>query len=65
MATSHVRNLDLIAQFKEIPLKDYDYSLAAHPAHDFTNLDQLYLITDLMARIQEVDVSEASLERVL
>ena len=65
IATSHIRNLDLIAQFKEIPLKDYDYSLATHPAHDFANLDQPNLISDLMAWNQEVDVSEASLERVL
>ena len=65
IATLHIHNMELIAKFKEVTLKDYDYSLAAHPAHDFANLDQLNLITDLMARIQEVDVSQASLEKVL
>ena len=61
--TMHIQNLDFIVKFQELPLNDYDYNVAAHPAHDFANLDQLNLITDLMARIQEVDVNQALLEK--
>lgn len=36
-----------------------------HPAHEFVDMSQLNVVTDLMARIQEVDIGQASLENVL
>ena len=46
-------NLDLIAYFQEIPLKDYEYEVKAHPAHDTIDIEQVNVLNDLIGRIQE------------
>ena len=49
----HTSNIKLISQFKEIPLKDYDFSVHSHPAHSINDLEQLNVLNDLIGRIQD------------
>ncbi len=56
----HSTNLELIAEFKEVPLNDYDFTLRAHPAHECSDLEQLNILNDLMGRIQETNSNSFS-----
>ena len=56
----HSTNLELISEFEELPLNDYDFSLKAHPAHETTDLEQLNVLNDLMGRIQETNSNSFS-----
>lgn len=56
----HSNNLELIAEFPEIPLNDYDFTLKAHPAHDTSDLEQLNVLNDLMGRLEETNTNSFS-----
>jgi hypothetical protein len=56
----HSTNLELIAEFEELPLNDFDFTLKAHPAHETSNLEQLNILNDLMGRIQETNTNSFS-----
>lgn len=49
----HSRNLYLIAYFQEIPLKDYEYEIKAHPVHDTIEIEKINVLNGLIGRIQE------------
>ncbi len=49
----HSHTLDLIAEFDQLPLKDFDFELKAHPAHETSNLEQMNILNELMGKIQE------------
>ena len=56
----HSTNLELIAEFDELPLNDFDFTLSAHPAHETIDLEQLNVLNDLMGRIQETNSNSFS-----
>ena len=56
----HTSNLKLISQFKEIHLKDYDFSVLSHPAHSTSELEQLNVLNDLIGRIQDTSSNSIS-----
>ena len=56
----HSTNLELIAEFDEFPLNDFDFTLSAHPAHETIDLEQLNVLNDLMGRIQETNSNSFS-----
>lgn len=55
----HSSNLELIAAFDDFPLNDVDFTLAKHPAHDYTSLEKLNVLNDLVSQIQESDSHES------
>jgi hypothetical protein len=59
----HTPNLNLIAEFSELPLKDYDFMVKNHPAHEVADLEQLNVLNDLMGRIQ--DAKSHSLSQII
>ena len=56
----HSTTLELIAEFSEVPLNDYDFTLQAHPAHEASDLEQLNVLNDLLGRIQETSSNSFS-----
>ncbi|KAK4007171.1 hypothetical protein OUZ56_012333 [Daphnia magna] len=46
-------NLDLITEFEELHLNDFDYSLKSHPAHETMEMEQLNILNDLVGLMQE------------
>ena len=61
--TIHSYNLNLISEFKELPLKDYDYMVQAHPAHDIIELEHDNVVNELISRVQEAQSN--SLNKIL
>ncbi len=49
----HIHSLNLIAQFEEIPLKDYDFALKAHPVYEKSDLEQMNVLNELIGRMQD------------
>jgi hypothetical protein len=53
----HTPNLNLVSQFEELSLNDFNYSLKGHPAHPdiqlITNLERLNVLNELIGRIEE------------
>ena len=49
--TIHYSNLDLISEFKEIKLNDFDFELKAHPAHNLNDLENINVLNDLIGHI--------------
>ncbi|KAK4003832.1 hypothetical protein OUZ56_005584 [Daphnia magna] len=47
-ATIHTPNLDLIAEFEELHLNDFDFALKSHSAHDTMEMEQLNILNDLV-----------------
>ncbi|EFX75157.1 hypothetical protein DAPPUDRAFT_108213 [Daphnia pulex] len=45
--TIHTTHLDLIAEFEELKLNDFDFALKAHPAHNVMEMEQLNILNDL------------------
>ncbi|KAK4009519.1 hypothetical protein OUZ56_018646 [Daphnia magna] len=59
-ATIHTPNLDLIAEFEELHLNDFDFALKSHPAHDTMEMEQLNILNDLVGRLQEGETKSLS-----
>ncbi|KZS02212.1 Uncharacterized protein APZ42_000833 [Daphnia magna] len=53
-------NLDLITEFEELHLNDFDYSLKSHPAHETMEMEQLNILNDLVGLIQESNSKSVS-----
>jgi hypothetical protein len=51
--TIHTPNLNLVSEFQELPLNDFDYALKGHPAHSTADLERLDVLTELIGRIEE------------
>ena len=43
--------MELIAEFEELKLNDFDLALKAHPAHDVMRMEQLNILNDLARRL--------------
>lgn len=52
-ATINTLNLDLIAQFEELHLNNFDYALKSHLSHDTIDMETLNILNDLVGRQQE------------
>ncbi|KAK4013889.1 hypothetical protein OUZ56_026441 [Daphnia magna] len=59
-ANIHMPNLDLITEFEELHLNDFDYSLKSHPAHKTMEMEQLNILNDLAGLMQESDSKSVS-----
>jgi len=53
--TIHTTHLDLIAEFEELKLNDFDFALKAHPAHNVLEMEQLNILNDLVGRLHETE----------
>jgi hypothetical protein len=53
--TVHTANLELIAEFEELQLNDFDLALKAHPAHNVMEMEQLNILNDLVGRLHETE----------
>lgn len=47
----HMPNLDLITEFEELNLNDFDYALKSHPAHEIMKMEHLNIFNDLIGRM--------------
>jgi hypothetical protein len=54
-ATIQTTHLDLIAEFEELKLNDFDFALKAHPAHNVMKMEQLNILNDLVGRLHETE----------
>jgi hypothetical protein len=59
-ASIHMPNLDLITEFEELHLNDFDYSLKSHPAHETMEMEQLNILNDLVGLMQESNSKSVS-----
>ncbi|KAK4007241.1 hypothetical protein OUZ56_012401 [Daphnia magna] len=59
-ASIHMPNLDLITEFEELHLNDFDYSLKSHPAHETMEMEQLNILNDLVGLIKESNSKSVS-----
>jgi hypothetical protein len=53
LPTIHTPNLNLVSEFQELPLNDFDYALKGHPAHSTADMENLNVLTELIGRIEE------------
>ena len=53
--TVHTANLELIAEFEELQLNDFDLALKAHPGHNVMEMEQLNILNDLVGRLHETE----------
>ena len=58
--TIHTTHLELIAEFEELKLNDFDYALKAHPAHNVMEMEQLNILNDLVGRLHETESTALS-----
>jgi hypothetical protein len=58
--TIHTTNLELIAEFEELKLNDFDYFLKAHPTHNIMEMEQLNILNDLVGRLHETESTALS-----
>jgi len=58
--TIHTTHLELIAEFEELKLNDFDYALKAHPAHNVMEMEQLNILNDLVGRLPETESTALS-----
>ena len=49
----HFSHLDLITEFQEVKLNDFNYELKAHPAHNLNDLENINILNDLIGRIED------------
>ena len=61
-ATFHASNLDLVSKFSDDIVKNYNYELRRHPAHETNELEQLNIVADIVGRIQNSE--DGTLERL-
>ncbi|KAK4015087.1 hypothetical protein OUZ56_030077 [Daphnia magna] len=59
-ANIHMPNLDLITEFEELHLNDFDYNLKRHPAHETMEMEQLNILDDLVGLMQESNSKSVS-----
>ncbi|KAK4013288.1 hypothetical protein OUZ56_025522 [Daphnia magna] len=59
-ASIHMPNLDLITEFEELHLNDFDYSLKSHPAHKTMEMEQLNILNNLVELMQESNSKSVS-----
>ncbi|KAK4045288.1 hypothetical protein OUZ56_032826 [Daphnia magna] len=59
-ANIHMPNLDLITEFEELHLNDFDYSLKSHPVHETMEMEQLNILNDLVGLMQESNSKSGS-----
>ncbi|KAK4028115.1 hypothetical protein OUZ56_017293 [Daphnia magna] len=52
-ANIHILNLDLITEFEELNLNDFEYGLKSHPAHETMEMEQLKILNNIVNRMQE------------
>ena len=50
-ATKHTTHLELIAEFEELQLNDFDLALKARPAHDVMKMKQLNILNNLVGQL--------------
>ena len=48
----HYSNLDLISEFKDVKLNDFDFELKAQPAHNLNDLENINVLNDLIGHIE-------------
>ena len=58
--TIHTTHLDLIAEFEELKLNNFDFALKAHPAHNVMEMEQLNILNDLVGRLHETETKALS-----
>jgi hypothetical protein len=58
--TIRTTHLELIAEFEELKLNDFDYALKAHPAHNVMEMEQLNILNDLVGRLHETESTALS-----
>jgi hypothetical protein len=58
--TIHTHNLELIAEFEELQLNDFDLALKAHPAHDVMKMEQLNILNDLVGQLHGTETKALS-----
>jgi hypothetical protein len=51
--TIHTPNLNLVSEFQELPLNDFDYALKGHTDHSIADMENLNVLTELIERIEE------------
>ena len=58
--TIHTAHLELIAEFEELKLNDFDLALKAHPAHDVMRMESLNILNDLAGRLHGTELKALS-----
>jgi len=58
--TIHTAHLELIAEFEELKLNDFDLALKAHPAHDVMRIESLNILNDLAGRLHGTELKALS-----
>jgi hypothetical protein len=58
--TVHTTHLDLIAEFEELQLSDFDFALKAHPELDVMEMEQLNILNDLVGRLHGIETKTLS-----
>ena len=51
--TIHYAHLELITEFKEVELNDYNYEIRSHPAHNVNDLENINVLNELIGRIED------------
>ncbi|KZS03759.1 Uncharacterized protein APZ42_033430 [Daphnia magna] len=59
-ANIHMPNLDLITEFEELHLNNFNCSLKSHQAHETMDMEQLNILIDLVGLMQESDSKSVS-----
>ena len=59
-STIHYSHLNLVSEFKEIPLNDYNYEIRAHPAHNLNDLENINVLNELIGRIEDSNSNSLS-----
>ena len=52
--------MELIAEFEELQLNDFDFALKTHPAHDVMEMEQLNILNDLVGRLHGIETKTLS-----
>ena len=58
--TVYTTHLELIAEFEELQLNDFDFALKAHLAHDVMEMEQLNILNDLVGRLHGMETKTLS-----
>jgi hypothetical protein len=54
LTSIHTPNLKLIAEFQELPLKDFDYAIKGHPSHSTADLERLNVLNELTGPLRKI-----------
>ena len=55
--TIPIHSLNLVSEFKQIILKDYDYELKAHTAHEKHDFESINILSEIMGHMQGAEVN--------